>query len=239
MVARRQREEQEVKSKVDDILDECEKLITRRQYDQVDACVAQTADLDPENDRAQSLVAQAQESLMQTKMLQENKAESNRRRSQAYQYFNSAKKAFQDKRYPAAISDFNKVASMSFNDKEGIKEKAKIGIRSAKDKLNEQGQSLFAAGKAALDSKDYKGAITNLSKALAIAPDNGDIRSYKERAEKELRQEMKNLYAESVIEENLGNIESAKKKWRTIIEVDVKTDDYFTKAKSKLDKYEK
>jgi pSer/pThr/pTyr-binding forkhead associated (FHA) protein/tetratricopeptide (TPR) repeat protein len=236
---RRRREQQEIQQKVSDILDECEKLIAARKYAEVEGCVSQTSDLDPENERAQQLISRAQESLTEIKMLQENKAEAARRKQMAYQYFNSAKKAFTEKRYPAAIADFNRVASINFSDTEGIREKAKLGVKTAKDKLIEQSQSIFASGKSALEAKDYKTAIVNLSKALAISPENGDIKSYKERAEKELRQEMKNLYAESVIEENLGNIESAKKKWRTIMEQDLPSDDYFKKAKSKLDKYEK
>jgi hypothetical protein len=58
-------------------------------------------------------------------------------------------------------------------------------------------------------------------------------------ATRELHVEMKNMYSESVIEENLGNIESAKKKWSVILKQDEKSDPYYEKAQIKLRKYEK
>jgi hypothetical protein len=48
---------------------------------------------------------------------------------------------------------------------------------------------------------------------------------------------MKALYSDSVLEENLGNIESAKVKWKEILENDIDTGDYYKKAKSKMKKY--
>ena len=90
-----------------------------------------------------------------------------------------------------------------------------------------------------LKNKEYKNAILKFNEALKLAPNNNEAKDLNEKAQKELRVDMKNMYAESVIEENLGNIESAKKKWRTILEQDVPGDAYFDKAKTKLGKYEK
>jgi tetratricopeptide (TPR) repeat protein len=131
------------------------------------------------------------------------------------------------------------VTNIAFNDTEGLKQKAKTGLKAAKDKMLEMSNTYYQEGKAALETKDYKNALAKLSKALELSPENGDARIYRERAEKEAHLELKNLYAESVIEENLGNIESAKKKWRLIIETGLKSDSYFDKAKIKLGKYEK
>jgi hypothetical protein len=72
-----------------------------------------------------------------------------------------------------------------------------------------------------------------------MAPFNNEAKTLRDSASRDLHLEMKNMYSESVIEENLGNIESAKKKWATIIKADEKTDTYFEKAQMKLRKYEK
>jgi tetratricopeptide (TPR) repeat protein len=105
--------------------------------------------------------------------------------------------------------------------------------------MNKASLAFIVEGKSALNNKDYKNAILKLNKALAISSSNSEAQDLKEKAMSELRSEMKNLYGESVIEENLGNIESAKKKWKTILDQDVPADDYYQKAKSKLSKYEK
>ena len=128
---------------------------------------------------------------------------------------------------------------MDFKDSDGLKQKAVAALKVSKDKINQETDALNKEGISALETKDYNPALDKLNKALAISPENGDARSYKERAERELRIEMKNLYADSVIEENLGNIDLAKKKWRTILEQNISTDSYFQKAKAKLGKYEK
>jgi hypothetical protein len=48
---------------------------------------------------------------------------------------------------------------------------------------------------------------------------------------------MRLIYTDSVLEENLGNIESAKDRWRKILEISYTGSDYYRKAKSKLSKY--
>jgi hypothetical protein len=48
---------------------------------------------------------------------------------------------------------------------------------------------------------------------------------------------MKTIYQDSVLEESLGNVDSAKEKWKKIIQEDLSFDDYTTKAKLKLQKY--
>jgi hypothetical protein len=48
---------------------------------------------------------------------------------------------------------------------------------------------------------------------------------------------MKNIYEDSVLEESLGNVDSAKEKWRRIMKEDLDFDEYTAKAKSKLQKY--
>ncbi len=52
-----------------------------------------------------------------------------------------------------------------------------------------------------------------------------------------MRKEMKAIYEDSVLEESLGNVESAKEKWKKIMSEDLDFDDYSIKAKSKLQKY--
>ena len=151
----------------------------------------------------------------------------------------NAKAAFAAKRYPAAISQFRKVVDIPFTDSDGVKQRAQLGLKQAKEKLMEQSNAFIKEGKAALEIKDYKKAITAFSKALEISKENGDALSYRDKAQRELFTEMKNLYSESVIEESLGNIDSSKKKWKIILENSFPKDEYYQKAKTKLGKYEK
>jgi outer membrane protein assembly factor BamD (BamD/ComL family) len=98
---------------------------------------------------------------------------------------------------------------------------------------------LVQEGKTSMDSKDFSEAIKKFDQALVMAPFNSDAKDMRETAARELHLEMKNIYDEAVIEENFGNIESAKKKWATIIRQDLKSDSYYDMSKIKLRKYEK
>ena len=53
----------------------------------------------------------------------------------------------------------------------------------------------------------------------------------------ELRRELKGVYEDSVLEESLGNVDSAKEKWKKIVKDDLEKGEYGQKAKSKLQKY--
>jgi Flp pilus assembly protein TadD len=105
--------------------------------------------------------------------------------------------------------------------------------------MNKESAALLQAGKTALESKDYKTASLKLREALQLNPGNSEARALKEQADREAFNDVKNMYGESVIEENLGNIESAKKKWRTILTVAPKENPYYEKAMIKMRKYEK
>jgi tetratricopeptide (TPR) repeat protein len=169
----------------------------------------------------------------------EERAAYARRKNYALQAFETGKQAFREKRYPAAISQFEKVVATPFDDKAGVKSKSKLGIQAAKERLQEMSAVLVREGKSKLDNRDYKTAIAKFKQALTVFPNNGDANILLEKATKDSNVELKNLYAESVLEENLGNIDSAKRKWKHIIESGLVDSEYFKKARSKLGKYER
>ncbi len=233
------REQIDLQRKVSDILDRCENLLRANKFGEVENCVNYISDLDPDNERGQMLVERAQNTQLQLKMNNKARADAARRKLIAQKNYQLAQAEMSQQKYTAAIAHLNQIANLSFEDREGLKKKAKNLMQAAREKMAAQGIGLFKSGKSALEAKDYKTAISHFDRALASVPNNFEINKYKEKAEKELHLEMKNLYAESVIEENLGNIESAKKKWQTILEQDIKTDSYYEKARIKLGKYEK
>lgn len=233
------REQGELNERVAGILSECEQLFNAKKYAQVESCVSQIIETDPENAKAKWLTENAMLRLDAIKDSKEAREAALRRYQKAKITFEQAKRALNEKRFPAAVRDFSSVKNMSFNDPENIKAKAQEGIKFAKEQMLKASSSYVREGKAALEQKEYKAAITKLNKALELFKENSEARDLKEKAMAELRIEMKNLYSESVIEEDLGNIESAKKKWRLILETNVSSDPYFEKAKNKINKYEK
>src|SRR6202034_4429725 len=101
-----------------------------------------------------------------------------------------------------------RIEKYNFPDQEGLKEKAKQDIVTVKARMLKESQTLMAEGKTSLDSKEYGEAIKKFNQALVMAPFNSEAKTLRDSASRDLHLEMKNMYSESVIEENLGNIES-------------------------------
>jgi hypothetical protein len=53
----------------------------------------------------------------------------------------------------------------------------------------------------------------------------------------ELRKSMMPIYQDSILEESVGEVESAKLKWQKIRDLSLPGEDYYEKAKVKLKKY--
>ncbi|MBK9294287.1 MAG: FHA domain-containing protein [Oligoflexia bacterium] len=238
-VQRLAREQNELKQRIDGILAECDQLYNNKKYSQVEPCVAQIIDMDPENLKAKELVENANLKLYQIENTQAAREAAAQRAQAAKQIFARAQSALKEKRYPAAARDFAAVERMSFNDSQNLKAKAQSGLKYAKEQMLSQSQAFVNEGKSALEQKEFKNAIVKFNKALELFSENKEAAEFKKRALSELRLEVKTLYSESVIEEDLGNIESAKKKWRIILENNIPSDPYYQKAKNKINKYEK
>ena len=72
---------------------------------------------------------------------------------------------------------------------------------------------------------------------MADDPANKGAENLRGTALSQLRRKMKMIYDDSILEEQFGNIESAKEKWNQIIKEDIVSDEYFKRAKRKLKKY--
>jgi hypothetical protein len=72
---------------------------------------------------------------------------------------------------------------------------------------------------------------------LEEEPANSEVKEYRDKMHSGLKREMKAIYEDSVLEESLGNVDSAKEKWKRIMAEDLDFDEYYVKAKTKLQKY--
>ncbi len=236
---RQNQDQQALRQKVSDILDGCDVLFKSKNYTKIDECTSQISELDPENERASNLRIAAKQALNHIENSKELRAENIRKKQQALKNYEQAKRDVTEKRLPAALVNLQKVEKSNFPDAEGLKDKAKQDIAVVKTRMLKESQALVIEGKTALESKEFSDALSKFNQALVMAPFNEEAKTLKTTATKQLHSEMKNVYSESVIEENLGNIESAKRKWSTILKQDDKEDPYYQKAQIKLRKYEK
>jgi pSer/pThr/pTyr-binding forkhead associated (FHA) protein len=135
------------------------------------------------------------------------------------------------------IAAFNEFQKLTMPDPDKLQEKAKDEIRRLEQKIKLKVNAAISAVRGLVDSGKHKEAIIALEKASEVAPEDATLKEEIERITEELRKRMQALYQEAILEENIGNIETAKERWRKIIGNDIPNGEYFSKAKSKLKKY--
>ena len=135
------------------------------------------------------------------------------------------------------IEEFNKFLALSMPDPDKLLVKAKSDIARLKNRIRGKVQSAISSVKSLVEAGKHKQAIIALEKAVEVAPDDDLLREEIERLTEELRKKMQSYYQEAVVEENIGNIDTAKDRWRKILEQDIPNGEYHAKALIKLKKY--
>jgi tetratricopeptide (TPR) repeat protein len=117
------------------------------------------------------------------------------------------------------------------------KESAQREVASIRGELNRKVMSYLDQCKAFGDKNQYKEAYLACEQALKEDPANDQAKTLQQRMLSSLRRDLKSIYEDSVLEESLGNVDSAKEKWKKIIKDDLDFEEYSKKAKILLLKY--
>jgi pSer/pThr/pTyr-binding forkhead associated (FHA) protein len=80
-------------------------------------------------------------------------------------------------------------------------------------------------------------AILTLREGMKANPDNEVLKGKHQQYMTELRKQMMGFYQEGILEESMGEVDTAKSKWRKILDQSLPGEDYYEKAKIKLKKY--
>jgi tetratricopeptide (TPR) repeat protein len=137
-----------------------------------------------------------------------------------------------------AIKAYDVVVGSRLPDPANLKSKAKRSIASIQQKLTVQQAEFEKEADQAFKKGDLKTGINTLKKALEINPENETLKGRIHSSLSELKRQMQVLYQEGVLEESVGEIETAKAKWKKILESSIPEEDYYKKSKAKLRKYE-
>lgn len=237
-IKRQEDEQVKLAQKVNDMINNCDQSYrSNMKSSALDQCLAAVEELDPENIRISQLKILADQNDAQKDALlaqkEAYKSQVNRRKS-LYDKADALKKSG---KILDAISAHNRNIASTLPDPENLESKSKSEIQSLQKRIQEDMKKYASEAEAAYNDKNYKVAIKRLEDAIKLNPQDRDIKDQHEKYSKELFSIVKTLYGDSVLEENLGNIESAKEKWKKIQSLDVEYGEYFKKSKTKLKKY--
>ncbi|MCB0347971.1 MAG: FHA domain-containing protein [Bdellovibrionales bacterium] len=201
------------------------------------ACLAPALELDPENQGAARIIARLEAEEETRRSLAAQRAYTAGQVDKGENLYQQAVNLEKNDRLLDAISAYNRHIASTLPDPNNLKEKSKERKQQISLELKKRIDVLMKEATTDYESKNYKDSIAKLTKALRLDPSVQEAKDLLGSVTNDLNKNMKTIYSDSVLEESLGNIESAKSLWKKIIDTDVASGDYYRKAKSKLKKY--
>ena len=234
-------EEQERKALVEKIRQQiaiCRESINERsEMFELDNCLASIVEFDPNHPdilnlrlMVQQIIDARRERELAAKRLQGQIA-----RLQAL--FDAAKKLEDQKFWLKAIPAYQLVVRSKLPDPRGLKflaqsraQEIQAMILAIQDQALKEAETLYAKG-------DIKGAVTKVREGIVVDESNQILIGRHAEWMVELKNKMRPIFQDSIVEESLGELSAAKSKWNKIIQDSLTGEDYFEKSKVKLMRY--
>lgn len=241
---RREKEQQEMQALIKATLEKCEKsIVPETTPEGLQECLAPVTINDPTNAEAERMLSQVRKTISdrEAKELAERMAK--QQREELREIFERAEKVHETGFPKKAIKAYKEVIASDLPDPEGLKDTSANRIKFIEKKLEERNQNNITNAEVYLKEGKLKEGIMALRAALLFDPDNQAIKDKIERYSNDLRNQVKVMYQESIIDENFGYVDGsesrpgAKDKWKKIIEIDLEDGDYYRKAFIKLRRY--
>ena len=203
----------------------------------IDECLSSVMQFNPDHPAIVGLKSEVDE-LISSRALRDSQNHEYQERVRRHKSLYSKAEKMQKVGNPLqALKAYEEVVRSSLPDPNNLKGQAKRQIASIQQSLVEKQAEYEKIADASYKKGDLKSAILTLKKAEAINPNNESIRGQINSMVSELKRQMQTFYQEGILEESVGEVETAKTKWKKIIELSLPEEDYYKKAKMKLKKY--
>lgn len=235
---RKEREQQAIQQQIMTVIVQCRQ--TLKPFDAPEKhlqCLTPAMELDPENHEIQQILQTAQD--FEKQRLEQRRLAGLRadRILAGKKHFEKATNLKKKGNLKIALIEYESFLKADYPDASEQREIAQREVGSIKKELTDRIQSRLDLCNQASSKNQWKIGYQSCDDVLKEDPTNAKARSERDRMLSELRREMKSIYEDSVLEESLGNVDTAKEKWKKITEENLPFDDYTKKAKQKLRKY--
>jgi len=234
---RLKREAAEAEEKIQNIVAFCrQQLKPNASVAESDECLAPAIQLNPEHELIQKMRGEIARLEEQRKAVEAEKAFKEAQAAELEKQYKAALEISQKDPYKGkkAFEDFLK---LTMADPKKLHEKAKKQLIKIERQIEESVSSAIKSVKSLVEAGKHKDAIIALERAEEVSPQNESLGEEIIRITEDLRKKMQTLFQEAILEENIGNIDTAKDRWRKILDQDIPNGEYYTKAKLKLKKY--
>lgn len=235
---RQAREKAAIEQKITGYVDDCKtKLTPDSTVDETRVCLAPAIEMAPEHPLVVEMLHSAQMHEEERKFLAKQRSAEDAEVAKGQRLFDKCEAIYKEGKLPKAIEAYKHFLTTHYPKSEGLKEKARRQLASIEKELATRVGGFLEQCKQLGEKNQYKDAWYACDKALKEDKKSKEAQETRERMHTRLRKEMRAIYEDSVLEESMGNVDTAKEKWKKITAEDIEADDYFTKAKSKLQKY--
>ena len=235
---RRKQEQEKTQEQIQENVDQCRgKLSPTITVAQMRNCLDQAIQLNPGSPLVTDLLNQANIREQQAKSEQERAEEYAQRKSEGRHVFASAESSFKNGHQERALIEFKKFVHEKYPGLNQQEDVATRRIASIKRSIDEKVRTGLSACQSDINSDNLKAALKECDAVLRESPNDMRAQDLRRKAYRHLSDEMKSIYEDSVLEENMGNLDSAKDKWIRIVHQSVPGENYYEKARSKLRQY--
>lgn len=234
---RLKREAAEAEEKIINIVSFCkQQLKPEASVAESDECLAPAIQLNPEHEIIVKFRTEIVQQEEQRKAIEAEKAFKDAQAAELEKQYKLALEISQKDPYKGkqAFEDFLK---LTMDDPKKLQERAKKDLKKLERKIKESIDTAISSVKTLVDAGKHRDAIIALERAAEMSPQNDHLDEEIEKITEDLRKKMQALFQEAILEENIGNIDTAKDRWKKILELDIPNGEYHSKAKLKLKKY--
>ena len=235
---RKERERQQIEQQIATVVESCKmKLSDKGSVEETRHCLAPAMELDPEHHLIVEMIHTANMHEEERKFLAKQKEDEDKRAQRGVAHFKKAQELRKNGELAKAESEYEKYLDTPYPRSADSKETARRELASVRQELKTKVSSLLEQCKSLGSKGHFRDAYIACDKASKENPSNEIAKQTKAEMLSELKRELKAVYEDSVLEESMGNVDSAKEKWRKIIKDDLNNGEYGKKANSKLKRY--
>ena len=241
---RREKEQTELTALIKATLEKCEKsIVPDTTPEGLQECLAPVTINDPTNADVERMLMQVRKTISDRQAKEEAERMARNQREELKEIFERAEKVHETGFPKKAIKAYREVIETDLPDPDGLKDISATRIKFIQKKLEERNTNNITNAETFLKDGKLKEGIMALRSALLFDQDNQTIKDKIERYSNDLRNQVKVMYQESIIDENFGYVDGsdnrpgAKDKWKKIIDIDLEDGDYYRKAYIKLKRY--
>ena len=235
---RKERQKALVEQKIADIIAVCtEKHTTKGTVSEVKNCLTDAIELNPEHPKVIELLQAAEAREREKELLAQQQKEAAEKRQQLLSIFNRAQSYKSKGDLLNAQKTYQRFISQARGGLSTQVSTAKRELATVSKSLQEKISLMMEKCNSLGESGKYKEAYKACDEALKENPSLKDAVVAKERYSAALRQQMRTLYQDAKLEESLGNLATAKEKWKRIVEEDLPNGEFHKKSSLKIKQY--